>query len=97
MDIKRALRNLQETGKVTLGFNQTIKGAGKKEVKLVIVSRNCPEGNLKALRETKVPVYVFKGTNAELGSSAGKPYSISTLGVVDAGKSDILALKGEKS
>lgn len=95
MDIKRALRNVRDTGKVTVGFNMTLKKLNKKEVKLVIVSNNCPEGDLKKIRTFKVPIYSFKGTNVEFGSASGKPFSVSTMGIIDAGKSDILALKGE--
>ena len=96
MDIKRALRNVQDTGKVTVGIKETKKKLRSKKVKLVIVAKNCPETDLKDLKTFKVPIYTFQGTNAELGASSGKPFSISTLGIIDAGKSDILALKGEK-
>ena len=95
MDIKRALRNVRDTGKVTIGFNMTLKKLKKKEVKLVIVSNNCPKEDLDQIKTFKVPIYTFNGTNVEFGSSSGKPFSISTMGIVDAGKSDILALKGE--
>lgn len=95
MDIKRALRNVQENGKVTVGIKETIKQLKKKKVKLVIVSRNCPENDLEEIKGYKVPVYKFRGNNAELGAASGKPFSISTMGVIDAGGSDILALKGE--
>jgi large subunit ribosomal protein L30e len=96
LDIKRALRNVQENGKVTVGIKETIKQLKKKNVKLVIVSRNCPENDLEDIKGHKVPVYTYRGTNAELGAASGKPFSISTLGVIDAGGSDILALKGEE-
>lgn len=96
MDIKRALRNVQETGKVTLGFKETMKQIRKKKVKLVIVARNCPEEDLKELRENKVPIYTYDGNNQELGAASGKPFSISTFGVIDGGRSDILVLKGSK-
>jgi large subunit ribosomal protein L30e len=95
LDIKRALRNVQENGKVTVGIKETIKQLKKKKVKLVIVSRNCPENDLEEIKVYKVPVYKFRGNNSELGAASGKPFSISTMGVIDAGGSDILALKGE--
>ncbi|MGA1820110.1 MAG: 50S ribosomal protein L30e [Thermoplasmatota archaeon] len=95
MDIKRALRNVQETGKVTVGIRETMKQLKSKKVKLVIVAKNCPEEDLKDLKNFKVPIYTFDGTNADLGASSGKPFSISTLGIIEAGKSDILALKGD--
>lgn len=96
MDIKRALRNVQDSGKVTIGKKETLKQLKKKKVKLVIVSRNCPEDDLTDMRSFKVPVFTFKGNNAELGAASGKPFSISTIGVIEAGKSDILALKGDE-
>ncbi|MGA1821529.1 MAG: 50S ribosomal protein L30e [Thermoplasmatota archaeon] len=95
MDIKRALRNARDTGKITIGFRETIKTAKKGKVKLAIVARNCPEKDVEELRKLKVPVYVYQGSNAEFGAASGKPYTISTMGIVDPGKSDILALKGE--
>jgi large subunit ribosomal protein L30e len=96
LDIKRALRNVQENGKVTVGIKETIKQLKKKKVKLVIVSKNCPADDLKDIRGYKIPVYTYKGNNSELGAASGKPFSISTLGVIDAGSSDILALKGDE-
>lgn len=95
MDIKRALRNARETGKVTIGFRETLKQAKKGKVKLAIVSNNCPAEDLKMLKNKKVPVYKYDGNNAEFGAACGKPFSISFLGVIDGGTSDILALKGE--
>ncbi|MFW3145227.1 MAG: 50S ribosomal protein L30e [Thermoplasmatota archaeon] len=96
MDIKRALRNVQETGKVTLGFKETMKQIKKKKVKMVIVAKNCPDEDLKELKDQKVPIYTYEGNNQELGAASGKPFSISTFGVIDGGQSDILVLKGTK-
>ena len=95
MDIKRALRNVQNTGKVTVGIKETRKLLLKKKVKLVIVAKNCPDEDLESLKTHKIPIYTFAGTNVELGAASGKPFSISTLGIVDGGKSDLLTLKGE--
>jgi len=95
MDIKRALRNVQETGDVSIGIKETLKSLKKKKVKLLIVSRNIPPDSMTALKGFKVPIYTYDGSNADLGAACGKPFSISAIGVVDGGKSDILALKGE--
>ncbi len=96
MDIKRALRSVHDNGKVTVGLKETMKQLKKKKVKLIIVSKNCPEKELEEMKTFKVPVYTYAGTNADLGAASRKPFSISTLGVIDAGNSDILALKGNK-
>ena len=96
MDIKRALRTVQDTGEVTIGIKETLKQLKKKKVKLAIVAKNCPEKDLKSLKTAKVPIYTYAGNNMELGAASGKPFSISTLGVIKPGHSDILALKGEE-
>lgn len=95
MDIKRALKNANETGNLSIGFKETVKELKKGKVKLIIVASNCPEEDVKALKGYKVPLYRFTESNIDLGAATGKPFSISTLGVINAGKSDILALKGE--
>lgn len=96
MDIKRALRNVQDTGEVTIGIKVTLKQVKKKKIKLVIVAKNCPEEDMKTLKASKVPVHTYNGNNMELGAASGKPFSISTLGVISPGNSDILALKGDE-
>ena len=95
VDIKRALRNVQETGEISMGMKETIKALKKKKVKLVIVSKNCPHIDVSAFKAYKVPIYTYDGSNAELGAACGKPFSVSTLAIIDGGKSDILTLKGE--
>jgi large subunit ribosomal protein L30e len=95
MDIKRALRNVQETGQISLGIKETMKALKKNKVKLVIVSKNCPEANIAKVKDHKVPIYTYTGSNAELGAACGKPFSVSAIAIIDGGKSDILALKGE--
>ncbi|MDG6225765.1 MAG: 50S ribosomal protein L30e [Candidatus Thermoplasmatota archaeon] len=95
MDIKRALRNVQETGEVSIGMKQTLKALKGKKGKLVIVSKNCPVENLDSIRKFKVPIYTYAGSNAELGAACGKPFTISAMCVIKGGKSDILTLKGE--
>ncbi len=96
MDIKRALKNANETGTLTIGLRETMKELKKGKVKLIVVANNCPEEDVKALKGFKVPLYRFTEGNMDMGAATGKPFSISTLGVVNAGKSDILALKGEQ-
>ena len=88
MEINRELRNVIATGKVYIGISQAKKY--QKDVKLIIVSNNCPEKGFDPKK-----VYKFKGNNVELGAACGKPFTISTISIVDAGKSNILLLKKE--
>ncbi|KAF7518662.1 hypothetical protein G7054_g13379 [Neopestalotiopsis clavispora] len=52
------------------------------------------KSTLKSLRAGKAklaPVHHFSGNNIELGTACGKLFRCSTMAVIDAGDSDILA------
>ncbi len=93
MDINKALKTAVTTGKVFFGINQTEKALKAGKAKLVIVSSNCSEEHVRQIKfYSRVPMYTFNGTNMELGSACGKPFSVSTLSIINAGDSEILAL-----
>lgn len=96
MDIEKALKNTIKSGKVYLGSNRTIKAIKENKAKLVIISSNCPEGLEEDFKNSKVHLYKYKGSNYELGTVCGKPFPVSTLAVIDDGKSGILALGENK-
>ena len=97
MDINKALKTAVTTGKVLFGYEQTMKAVSTKSAKLIIISQNCPNEHLTQLEKQKdIPFYRFSGTNIELGSACGKPFSVSMLSVLSAGESEILALGTNK-
>ncbi|HSV42599.1 MAG TPA: 50S ribosomal protein L30e [Methanomassiliicoccales archaeon] len=87
----RALKTAISTGKVVFGEQQAMKAVQKGEAKMIIVSSNCPNDYLKS-KDHGIPVHVFDGSNMDLGSLAGKPFSVSALAVIDKGASNILSL-----
>ena len=93
MDINKALKTAVTTGKVLFGYEQTMKACKTGKAKLVIVSSNCPDKHVGTIEKYKgVPIHRFSGTNIELGSACGKPFSVSVLSILSAGESEILAL-----
>ena len=91
MDINRALRQVVQTGQVHFGVRQAKKALKEKKAKLIVVPENVKEDVLKAFkRQRRAPLVQFKGTNFELGTVCGKPFSVSALTVIDPGESDIL-------
>lgn len=97
MDINKALKTAVTTGKVLFGFEQTIKVLMAGKARLIIVSSNCPDKHLVTIEKHKeVPFHRFNGTNIELGSACGKPFSVSVLSVLSEGESEILALGTKK-
>ena len=95
MDINKALRSAIETGTVHVGARESCKAADAGTAKLVIISSNCPEEAANQVKESKIPVHSFSGNNAVLGAACGKPFPISTVAILDAGKSDVLSLKAD--
>ena len=82
-----------DTGDVKLGCNQTSKAIEKGEVKLVILSSNCPSDTVSFAEGSKTNVHKFNGNNATLGAACGKPFPVAAVAIVNDGKSDILELK----
>ncbi|KXB02706.1 hypothetical protein AKJ45_03310 [candidate division MSBL1 archaeon SCGC-AAA261F19] len=99
MDIDRELREVEKTGAVVLGSNETLKEIKTCRSKLVIITPNCPDSvrrNIVRNAEIKnVPLYFYGGDSEDLGLALGKPFLVSVAAVIDPGKSSILEL-GEK-
>ena len=92
MDINREIRLAVNTGETSLGVKEAKKNIEDGKAKMLIVAKNCPEPKFKEKEYEGVPIYNFKGNNHELGSTAGKPFTISSIAVMDSGESDILTL-----
>jgi len=95
-DVNRNLNVCVKTGKVVIGEKAIIKHLGQETLKLIIFANNTPE-DVKAhvtkfakLNPVPVPLYKFIQSSIELGTTCGKPFMISALGVVDEGDSEIL-------
>ena len=83
-----------DTGKIVFGSDKTKKIAlSGNKAKLVIISSNCPPETRQDLehycRLSKLPLYVFEGTGAQLGTTCGKPFGVSAMTVLDYGSSDL--------
>ncbi len=93
MDLNKSLRLAIDTGKVSVGANQSSKAITSGSAKLVILSSNCPEETVAVAKNGDTPVYSFSENNAVLGAACGKPFPVSIIAILDGGKSDILNLK----
>ena len=93
MDINKALRVAIDSGKVSVGANESIKAITSGSAKLVILSSNCLEETASAAKNGDAPVHSFSGNNSVLGAACGKPFPVSAIAIVDGGKSDVLNLK----
>ncbi len=92
MDVNRAIRLAVNTGQTVSGVKEARRAAEEKKAKLIITASNCPESEFKSKKFRGIPIYSFKGNNHDLGSAAGKPFSISALTVIKPGESSILSV-----
>jgi large subunit ribosomal protein L30e len=96
VDLNKLLRRAVNTGEVQFGIKQSKKAIKSKKAKLIVTASNCSPEYLKLIqRQRSVPVYNFKGTNVELGAACGKPFSISTLAIIDEGNSNLIKALSE--
>jgi len=91
MDMNKALRQVVQTGEVHFGVRQAKKALKDRTAQLLVVPENIPQSTLDDLRSiSSVPMVRFAGSNFDLGTVCGKPFSVSALTVIEAGDSDIM-------
>jgi len=92
--INARLALVMKSGKVLLGYKQTIKSLRQGKAKLVIIANNTPP-----LRKSEIEYYAmlaktgvhhYTGNNIELGTACGKFFRVCTLSITDPGDSDII-------
>ncbi len=94
MDIARQLKQGISSGKLVFGQRQTITQCSKGDAKLILVASNCPEAFIDDLRNShpSMPIHQVTMVNRQLGAACGKPFSVSSLCIIDPGQSDLLQL-----
>ncbi|MDD4250762.1 MAG: 50S ribosomal protein L30e [Candidatus ainarchaeum sp.] len=96
IDANTEIRRAVDTGKVVFGQRQCQKELLKGNGELVIFSNNIPANEKeKLLHITKTQgknAFDYKDNGLTLGSVCGKPFVISTLIIIDKGKSKVLDL-----
>jgi large subunit ribosomal protein L30e len=96
MDISRQLKIANTTGELLFGQRQAIDACAKGDAKCIILAANCPQEYIDDLsaKHPEVTIHRTVMVNRDLGVASGKPFSVSTITVVNAGESDLLTLDG---
>ena len=91
---KPTTENCNCNWKPTVWTRQTLDACAKGDARLILLAANCPTDYINDLRARHPEVTVHQApiVNRELGVACGKPFSISTICVLDAGDSDLLQL-----
>ncbi|MGC9112440.1 50S ribosomal protein L30e [Acidilobus sp.] len=96
---ERELKAAAKSGKLSLGARRALKLLLKNQAKGIIVADNAPSDvrkNIESLANINgVPLYVYKGTSADLGSLIGKPFKVSVIAILNPGDSRILDVLSE--
>ena len=85
IDLDRIINSALKSGRVYLGFKQTMNVAKTGKAVVLILSSNCP-GNLQKDIQyyatlSKTPLHVYHGTSKDLGVACGKPFMVSAMAV----------------
>jgi large subunit ribosomal protein L30e len=88
------LKLVMKSGKVILGYKESVKSLRRAKAKMILISSNCPNLRKSEVEYlsmlAKVPVHHYSGDNTALGTACGKFFNCSILAVIDGGDSDIL-------
>lgn len=90
------LKLLLKTGKVILGTRKTIKQLKLGKLKMIIIAsslrRDLKEDIKTYAKLNDIPIFEYSGSGRDLGMLCGKPFMISTIGILDFGDSKIEAI-----
>ena len=73
-----------------IGSRETIKYLKNKKVKLVMISKNCPENmktNLENLSKSQnIKIESYEGTSKQLGVFLGRPFPVAAVSIKSESK-----------
>lgn len=99
MDANTEIRRAVDTGKVLFGTRESEYSLKMGEGQILVLPKNTPVLSVEKLSHlanlSNVPVFRFSGTALDLGSVCGKPFVISSLLVLDQGKSKASDLRNQ--
>ncbi|HIF16504.1 MAG TPA: hypothetical protein EYQ85_04555 [Candidatus Poseidoniales archaeon] len=95
MDLTRQLKIAMGSGSMLFGQKQTVNACAKGDARLIILAANCPQTWIDDVhaRHPDVAMHRVMLVNRELGIACAKPFSISTICILDAGSSELLTLR----
>lgn len=96
-DANKEIRRAVDTGKVAFGLKECKKKLLNGQGEMLIVSKNMPQNDKETIKQVaKVEgkkYYEYADTGLVLGSVCGKPFVVSAMLILDAGKSKVLEVE----
>ncbi|GBC71085.1 hypothetical protein HRbin02_00863 [Candidatus Calditenuaceae archaeon HR02] len=94
MDVRKELGVIRLTGKYLIGFRQSYISVVRRSAKAVVLASNCPDDMRQKLelaaKISETPIIYSDLTAREIGQALGKPFSASTVAIIDPGNSSLL-------
>ena len=83
-----------DTGKIAMGNREVMRNINSSKALAVVIASKGKKEIVEDITHlcgvAQVKLLRFKGNSLELGALCGKPYSVNTLAVLEAGSSNIL-------
>ena len=93
-DLNNDVRLAVDTGKVSFGHREVLRAINDNSAKVIVVAlkgrKSMVEDINHICKVAGVRIINFKGSSVELGTVCGKPYSVNSLAIIEAGNSVIL-------
>ena len=93
-DLTNDLRLAIDTGKVSFGHRSVIRTISSSGVQAVIIASGGKKSVVDDIAHmcsiAGIKLIKFKGNSLELGAACGRPYSVNSLAIIEAGNSSIL-------
>lgn len=84
------MRYVARSGTITIGLNETMKKVKLGQLKFIVIASNAPENVRKDVvyyaKLSNIPIIEFPGSNKDLGTLIGKPFSVALIGIIDPGQ-----------
>ncbi len=93
-DLNNDVRLAVDTGKVQFGHREVLRAINSSSAKAVVIAekgkKQINEDLYHTCKVAGIRVIAFKGSSMELGTVCGRPYSVNSMAIMDAGNSNIL-------
>ncbi|MFA6269185.1 MAG: 50S ribosomal protein L30e [archaeon] len=97
VDTNKEIRRAVDTGKVSFGYKEAKKKLLAGEGEMVIVSANMPKNERETIKQIanieSKKFFEYPANGMVLGSVCGKPFVISTMLILEEGKSKVLEIQ----
>ena len=101
VDLDRVIGSALKSGRMFFGSKQTIRASESRRTVALIVASNCPTKTLTEIKNRatllKIPVFMYPGSNSDLGVTCRKRFAISALAIREINDDAILRMVRESN